>query len=139
MVAATLFTTLVAAALLFTLVRGQSDHRFAVAVLAINVVATAIAYVLGSNKWLPLNGTVFLIDSITLCLFAFLCLRSDKLWPLVLTGWQLAAVLIHIASLFAINLMPQAYGIGQGAWAYLQFATIMWAVWSDRSIQTGND
>jgi hypothetical protein len=108
----------------YVLVRGDRQKRLAIGVMIAGIVATTIVYVSGSHKWLPLNISVLAIDVIALLAFIWITVRSREVWPLLLVGWQLAAVTIHIASSFAYNLLPKAYGISQGIWAYLQFGTI---------------
>lgn len=118
----------------YVLVKGSRLARHAIAIMIFGVVATTAAYALGTHKWLPMNQTVLAIDSVALLLFAALAVRSRQLWPVFLVGWQLATVVIHIGSMFAVKLMPDAYGIGQGIWAYLQFATIFGATLAERRI-----
>lgn len=119
-----IFTLLFFSAAAYVVVRGDGFQRCSIGVMIFGVVATFLAYKLGSHKWLPLNFTVLLIDVMALLAFAWIAARSRQFWPLLLMGWQIAAVTIHVASSFAHNLLPKAYGIGQGIWAYLQFGTI---------------
>jgi hypothetical protein len=109
----------------YILLKGNPTQRHAIGIMIFGVVATTIAFVAGSHKWLPLNFAVLGIDIVALALFVRLAIRSNNIWPLLLVGWQLATVVIHLASSFAQDLIPKAYGIGQGIWAYLQFATIL--------------
>jgi hypothetical protein len=119
-----LFALLFFSAAAYVVIKGNLFQRCAISVMLFGVVATFLAYRLGSHKWLPLNHTVLAIDVIALLAFIGIAVRSREIWPLLLVGWQLAGVTIHIASSFAHHLLPKAYGIGQGIWAYLQFGTI---------------
>jgi hypothetical protein len=119
-----IFTLIFFSAAAYVVVKGDSFQRCAIGVMMFGVVATFFAYKLGSHKWLPLNISVLLIDALALLAFGLIALRSRQFWPLLLVGWQIAAVTIHVASSFALNLLPKAYGISQGIWAYLQFGTI---------------
>lgn len=116
----------------YVLIKGDTLKRAAIGTMFFGVSATTIIYALGSHKWLPLNFSILAIDLIALLAFTWISVRSRQIWPLLLVAWQLAAVTIHVASTFAVNLMPRAYGIGQGIWAYLQFATILAATVRDR-------
>lgn len=109
----------------YVLIKGDFHKRLAIGTMIFGVVATTIAYGSGSHKWLPLNVSVLLIDIIALIAFAWIARASREIWPLFLVGWQIATVTIHIASSFAVSLLPNAYGIGQGIWSYLQFGTIL--------------
>ena len=111
----------------YILWKGSPPKHQAIGIMIFGVAATTIAIAAGNHKWLPLNLAVLWIDMIALILFMRLAIRSEDYWPLFLVGWQLATVTIHIASSFAQALIPKAYGIGQGIWAYLQFATIFGA------------
>jgi hypothetical protein len=119
-----LFALLFFAASTYVVVKGDRFHRLAIGVMLLGVFGTFFAYKFGSHKWLPLNLTILTIDMLALLAFAWIATRSRQFWPLLLLGWQIAAVTIHLASSFAQHLLPKAYGVGQGIWAYLQFATI---------------
>jgi hypothetical protein len=122
----------------YVLVKGSRPAKLAICVMIFGVAATTAVYALGTHKWLPLNQSILIIDMIALTLFGILAVRSSALWPIFLVGWQLATVVIHIVSLFAVDLVPDAYGIGQGIWAYLQFATIFGVSLIERRQATRN-
>jgi hypothetical protein len=105
--------------------KGSRSQRQAIGIMIFGVLATTIFYAIGRHKWLPLNLAVTMVDIVALFLFWSIAKKSQAFWPLLLTGWQLATVLIHIASLFAQKLLPDAYGTVQGMWAYFQFITIL--------------
>jgi hypothetical protein len=132
------FTILFLTAAVYVIRAGSRTAKFAILIMILGVALTAASYALGTHKWLPLNQTVLIIDVIALALFGVLAARSSALWPIFLVGWQIATVVIHIVSLFAVNLVPDAYGIGQGIWAYLQFATIFGATLMERRRATRN-
>jgi hypothetical protein len=119
-----LFIFLILATAIYVFAVGNRTAKYAISTLVLANALTAASYALGTHKWLPLNHTVMLIDTAALIVFGILAARSRAIWPMFLVAWQLATVIIHIASLFAQHLIPDAYGIGQGIWAYLQFATI---------------
>ena len=104
--------------------KGSRAHIQAIGIMIFGVAATTIIYTIGSHKWLPLNIAVSMIDMIALMLFGLIAHQSKEFWPLLLTGWQLATIVIHIATLYTQNLVPDVYGTVQGIWAYLQFTTI---------------
>jgi multisubunit Na+/H+ antiporter MnhC subunit len=126
-----LFWLLFLSATAYILFKGDVLKRVAIGIMIFGVTATTIIYVSGSHKWLPLNLSILAIDLIALLAFIWISARSRQIWPLLLVAWQLAAVTIHVASSFAVDLIPRAYGIGQGIWAYLQFGTIFVATISD--------
>lgn len=131
-----LFALLFFSAAVYVVVKGDSFQRAAIGVMLFGVIATFFSYKLGSHKWLPMNVTVLMIDLLALLAFSWIAMRSRQYWPLLVVGWQIAAVTIHIASSFAQNLLPKAYGIGQGIWAYLQFGTIFAATMIGRRKQS---
>jgi hypothetical protein len=122
-----IYIFLVLTAAIYVFAMGSHAAKYAISILFLANALTAAAYGFGTHKWLPMNHTVLIVDTIALVLFGVLAARSDALWPLFVLGWQIATVMIHIVSLFAKKLVPDAYGIGQGIWAYLQFATIFGA------------
>ena len=119
-----LFALLFFSAATYVVVKGDRFQRYAIGTMLVGVIATFLVFKLGSHKWLPLNISVLVIDLIALFAFIWIAMRSRQIWPLFLVGWQLAAVAIHLASSFAQDLIPRAYGVAQGIWAYLQFGTI---------------
>lgn len=56
------------------------------------------------------------IDLVCLFCFLALALRSDRLWPLWAAGFQLVAVLIHLATVWEIDIAPKAYQALQQLW-----------------------
>jgi hypothetical protein len=136
MLAGYLFWLSFIGATLYVLFVGTKETLYSILVMIGGVVATTLVFVFGSNKWLHLDKSVLAIDILALVLFVAIALRSPRWWPLLLCGWQLAAVAIHLATLYASQLLPRAYGIGQGFWAYLEFGTILIVTIIDRKRTT---
>jgi hypothetical protein len=109
----------------YVLWRGNFEMRLAILIVLANEMATLMAFAVGSHRWLPLNVTVFAIDMLAFVGYYWLVNRCNNYWPILLAGWQLAGMVIHLASAFVIDLAPNAYGIGQGIWAYLQYAMLL--------------
>lgn len=126
------FIILALAATTYVYMVGNREAKFAITTMVLAVGLSAVTYGFGEHKWLALNQIILIVDGFALLLFMGLAARSSALWPIFLVGWQLTTVAIHIVSLFAKNLMPDAYGIGQGLWAYLQFATIFGVTFAAR-------
>ncbi len=61
---------------------------------------------------------IFAIDVLVLGAFFVLALRTNKLWPLWVTGFQLVAVATHLAIMVEPEAVPCAYALAQGFWAY---------------------
>lgn len=68
-------------------------------------------------KHVHLLGTL-LVDLAVLAAFFRLALRSDKFWPLWTTAFQIIGVATHLAKLADPVIVPRAYSIAQGFWAY---------------------
>jgi hypothetical protein len=59
-----------------------------------------------------------LIDLAVLAALLTLALRSDKFWPLWTTAFQIIGVATHLAKFVDPAIVPRAYSIAQGFWAY---------------------
>ncbi|SDC45784.1 hypothetical protein SAMN05444678_103104 [Sphingomonas sp. YR710] len=66
-----------------------------------------------------------LIDLAVLAAFLTLALRSDKFWPLWTTAFQIIGVATHLAKFVDPAIVPRAYSIAQGFWAYPMLAALV--------------
>ncbi len=109
---------------------GESEKQGA-AIMIGGSVLTAIAVALGS-KWKSLQTGVLLVDLAVLFAFLLLALRSDKYWPLWTTAFQVIGVATHLARLADPNIIPRAYSMAQGFWAYPMLAALAIGARADR-------
>jgi cytochrome bd-type quinol oxidase subunit 2 len=103
---------------------GGETERQGVGIMAGGSVLTAVAVAFGS-KWQSLQTGVFIVDLGVLAAFLTLALRSDKYWPLWTTAFQVIGVATHLARLADPAIVPRAYSIAQGFWAYPMLAAMV--------------
>ena len=72
---------------------------------------------------------VFIVDAATFAGFAFIALRSERFWPLWLSGLQLTTVFAHLMKAIQLDLMPQAYAAAARFWVYPIFLVIVIGTW----------
>lgn len=124
-----IFLILLVAALGFSSWFGGREERWGIAIVIGNAVATLAVLAFADSRWAHLESAVLIVDLATLLAFAAVSLRSDKFWPLWVTGMQLAQLATHMARVAKPELLPKAYSAGQSAWAWLQILVILIAAW----------
>ncbi len=123
------FLALILASVIFVGLRGTKWERLGMAIVFAGSLATfAVALVFGRN-WSHTLYSVLAIDLAALLAFGFIALRSDRFWPLWVTGMQLAQLTTHMARMADPGIVRRAYEAGQGAWSWLQILVIVLATW----------
>jgi hypothetical protein len=72
---------------------------------------------------------VFAVDLLTLIAAVSLAVAVDRYWPLWFAGFPLVAVATHLASMVQIAIVPKAYALAQGFWAYPMMAALFIGTW----------
>lgn len=67
---------------------------------------------------------VFAVDLVLLVLLAGLALRSDRYWPLFITGFHLLNVLTHVGRILDSGMPRWAYHTAALIWGYLMIAAL---------------
>jgi hypothetical protein len=89
------------------------------------LLSTAITVLLRDNSWPNLQLAAFIADGLLFVVFLILALRTEKYWPLAAAGFQLLAVLTHMAKLVDTQLQQWAYITAQVIWTYLILIAIV--------------
>lgn len=113
--------------------RGGVDERLATVGLLSNVLATVV---LRDYSWPQLQLAGFVVDVLLLLLLLWIALRSPKYWPLAAAGFQLLAVLTHVAKMIDPGLQQWAYITAIVIWTYLLMITLgvgVWNCWRDKN------
>jgi hypothetical protein len=71
-----------------------------------------------TNDWASIQPWLTIIDILTLIGFAAIALRSSRFWPLWAAAFQLVAVTTHFAIMVQPHVVPEAFKIALGFWAY---------------------
>lgn len=94
---------------------GGRSERLGAAVIA---AASLLSALLSSSGFAALEGGIFVVDLATWLALMFLAFRSNRYWPLWAAGFHSVAVVTHAAMFIDRSIVPAAYAIGQGLWAY---------------------
>lgn len=99
-------------------VRGRSDEKIVAAVCVIASFGTLA--VLSSFKTLYSNVEIGVlgVDIATFVAFTFVALRSDRFWPLWISGLQLTTTVAHLLKVIDPTLVPIAYSAAARMWSY---------------------
>lgn len=112
---------------------GGSLERLGMGIVLAGSVATPLVLViLLGDDWSTTAYAVLVIDMLALAAFGVIAMRSDRFWPLWVTGMQLAQMTTHLARMANAGLVPNAYETGQAVWAWLQILVIAIAAWNMR-------
>lgn len=92
------------------------------------LLGTVATFIAASIPGLELRFTelgILFVDLLVLAAFAALVLKTDRFWPLWACGFHLVGVATHLVMLVFPAVLPQAYRIVQGAWAYPMMLAIV--------------
>ena len=120
-----IFDLLLFGVCIYAFLRGTNDARI-VAVTC--VVANFASYALVSRYAFVERG-VMVIDILTFFAFTFVALRSDRFWPLWVSGLQLTTSLGHLLKGMDESLVPIAYAAALRFWSYPILIIVAVGIW----------
>jgi hypothetical protein len=97
-------------------IRGGVEERLTAGGLLTNVAATVV---MRDYSWPQLQRAGFAIDVLFMILLLAIALRSAKFWPMAAAGFQLLAVLTHVAKMIDPDLEQWSYITAIVIWTYL--------------------
>jgi hypothetical protein len=97
---------------------GGKSEVYGATIMVVGSFLTPIVGYFFDSRWRSTEFGVLLVDIGVLSLFLALALRSDKYWPLWTTAFQVIGVVTHLARFVDPGIIPRAYSIAQGFWAY---------------------
>jgi nicotinamide riboside transporter PnuC len=98
----------------YALLRGKWDARI---VAMVCVIANFASYAVVS-KYASVETGVLIIDLLTFAAFTLVALRSERFWPLWISGLQLTTSLGHLLKGLETELVPIAYAAALRFWSY---------------------
>jgi hypothetical protein len=99
-------------------IRGRSDER-TVAAVCVGASIVTLAVISSFNTlYSNLEVGVLMVDIATLAAFTFVALRSDRFWPLWVSGLQLTTSVAHFLKVIDPTLVPIAYSAAARMWSY---------------------
>lgn len=123
-----LYWTLLFAILAYAFWRGSTEHRLAATGCVIATLATRL---LRSPDmfYSQIEVGVLAVDVILFALFLGIALRSQRFWPLWISGFHLVTVTAHFFRAMKVDLLPAAYAVAVQFWSYPVLLCIGIAVW----------
>jgi hypothetical protein len=113
----------------YAILRGRHDERFtALVCLAASVASIALT---GPTtlRYSQIELGVLAVDLLTLAAFTHVALRSDRFWPLWISGLQLTTSIAHLLKAAEPGLVPLAYAAAGRFWAYPILIMLVIATW----------
>jgi len=113
-----LYNALLAGSCGYAFWKGRADERLTAAVC---VIASLISFALLGPvrfRYSSVEIGVLTVDILTLAAFTYVALRSDRFWPLWISGLQLTTSIAHVLKAVEPDLMPYAYSAAARLWSY---------------------
>lgn len=123
------FLALFVFSVIFVALCGTRWERLGIGVVFIGSLATLAVAVIEAQDWTATVYSVLFVDLTGLLAFGYIALRSDRFWPLWVTGMQLAQLTTHMAKMASPSIVPKAYENGLAVWSWLQILVIVLATW----------
>ena len=125
MIRVILFDMLLFGACGYALLRGKTDARI---VAVVCIVANFASYAVVS-RYASVETGVLIIDILTFLAFTFVALKSDRFWPLWVSGLQLTTSIGHVLKAVQADLLPLAYAAALRFWSYPILIILAVGVW----------
>lgn len=114
--------------------RGRSDERWAAMICVLGTAFSYLAWELnnGGDRFVALP---FVVDVAVLLGFMAIALRSDRYWPLWVTGFQLTATTVHLLKLLQPDLMPFVFFAALAFWSYPILLLVGIGAWRTAAVE----
>jgi hypothetical protein len=109
----------------YALLRGTRDAK----IIAIVTLVASFATLLLFRTYSEVETGVLAVDVLTFLAFTAVALKSDRFWPLWISGLQLTTTFGHILKAFEDQLVPIAYAVALRSWSYPIQIILAVAVW----------
>jgi hypothetical protein len=128
-----LYNALLIGACGYAWMRGRSNERITAATC---LIATIASFALVSQlRFSDVELGVLAVDLATLAAFVAVALRSERFWPLWVSGLQLTSSVTHLLKLVDPSLMPFAYSAAEAVWSYPILIILAVGTWRVRRYQ----
>jgi len=82
-----------------------------------------------ASRYVGVETGAVIVDTGVLAIFIMVALRSDRFWPLWISGLQLTTMMSHVLKTIRFDLLPWAYGAAEHFWSYPILVIIAVATW----------
>lgn len=94
----------------YALWRGGSPERTAGILLAVAAAATFVSYTADLEvRFRQVEAGVLIVDITLTASLWLLALRSNRIWPMMVTALQFASTLVHFSKVVDLGMSPWAY------------------------------
>lgn len=97
---------------------GRRDERAVAAICIAATLATSLVISPFENRFSGMEAGILLVDLGAFAGFTWVALRSDRFWPLWISGLQLTTSLAHFLKAVNLDLLPHAYAAAARFWVY---------------------
>lgn len=124
-----IFGLLLSAAFAYAFWRGQREERLIAAASAAAAILS-IAFIQSVRpSYSAVESGVLLVDVGVLAIFTHVALRSDRFWPLWVSGLQLTTSVGHVLKAIYPDLLPLAYAAALRFWSYPILLILIVGTW----------
>lgn len=120
-----IFNALLLGSCAYALLRGTRDAQI---VAVVTLAASMASYALVS-RYAQVEFGVLAVDVLTFLAFTAVALKSDRFWPLWISGLQLTTSFGHLIKAWEDQLVPIAYAVALRSWSYPIQIILAVAVW----------
>jgi len=104
--------------------RGGECERIGASILAAGSAASALICSHAGFRFQGSELGLVVVDVAVLVALVVLSLRSPRVWPIWVAGFHLVAIMTHAAVFVHPAILPRAYALAQGFWAYPMMAAL---------------
>lgn len=104
---------------------GDKPEKIAAAIFFAASIFTGLVVSNEDSAFHSMESFVFVVDVLTWAGLCYIALTSNRFWPLWATSFQTIAIVTHLAVQVDQAIVPRAYAIGQGLWAYPILAALL--------------
>lgn len=114
---------------LYAFNKGGKDERLAISI-CVAASLTSLAIMLPSDvDYRSLQPFVALIDGLALVSFVWIALRSERFWPLWVSGLQLTSATGHVLKFIEPDMVSLAYSASLAFWSYMILLLVAVGTW----------
>lgn len=96
--------------------KGASEERYAAAGILLSLMVTVLTR---DHQWAHVESAVFVADTSLFIALLVISMKTPKFWPMAAAGFQLLAIMTHVAKVMDAGLQQWAYITAGVIWTYL--------------------
>ncbi len=137
--APTLYWILLLACCGYAMWQGRREERTVALICLVATIASLWALPPIAQRYVGLETGVLIVDVAVLAGFLAVALKSDRFWPLWVTGFHLTGGLAHFFKGVDVGLLPQAYAAAARFWAYPILIVLAVGTWREHRRRRQSD